>query len=189
MSTSSPTVSEGTSICQCDALSTGTNSITQCPASLSLSATLVAPTQGVHQTHTHINNGDWNTHGHMDTCTICDAKMSHMYHMYHKNTYLCRQKGRTFGTSISTLRKITQRLPSPCCPSISVILFHSFSHSFTCWPVLTHTHHTPTHITSTRAHSSPSLPLYISRRAHHNGCTSPESFSTDTCVALSLMNT
>lgn len=70
--------------------------------------------------------------------------------------------------------------------SVSVILFHSF----TLWSLYTHTHrhihHTPTHITLTRAHSIPSLPLYVSRRAHHNGCRSPESFSATTCLALSL---
>lgn len=66
MSTSFPAVSEGTSICQCDALSTGANSITQCPASLSLSATLLAPTLA----YIHISSQQRleHTHRHMVSC-------------------------------------------------------------------------------------------------------------------------
>lgn len=53
MSTSLAAVSVGVSICQCDALSSGTNSITQHPASLSLSASPPSSHPGpMHQAHT-----------------------------------------------------------------------------------------------------------------------------------------
>lgn len=98
MSTSFPAVSEGTSICQCDALSTGTNSITQCPAPLSLSATLPAPALAARAPGSYTQAADTGTytHGHMVsckhkhvgyTCTVWDAvtKLSQMYElMYNK---------------------------------------------------------------------------------------------------------
>lgn len=86
MSTSSPAVSEGTSICQCDALWTGTDSITQCPASLSQLSTLLAPTRArAWGTHKQITATKTHFQGHMTSCkhkhisythrhTICDAE-------------------------------------------------------------------------------------------------------------------
>lgn len=55
-------------------------------------------------------------------------------------------------------------------------LIDSLIHSVACICTHTGTRTTLLHITLTSAHSSPSLPLYISRRALYNGCTSPESF-------------
>lgn len=97
----------------------------------------------------------------------------HIYKHSHRNTHT--EKGGTFGTSVSTLMKITLLLLSIYL-SDSHTLIDSLIHSVACICTHTGTRTTLLHITLTSAHSGPSLPLYISRRALYNGCTSPESF-------------
>lgn len=152
MSTSSPAVSEGTSVCQCDALSTGPNSITQCPASLSLSATLQAP--------------DTHTYNHM--VSSCKHK-----HVGHTRTIRVVENEATRGHKTNTwdrrLMKITLSLPSVyLCDSPSLI--QSLTHSHT------HIHDTLPHTLPWQELIDAPLPLYVSTRAPRNGCTSTESF-------------
>lgn len=186
MSTSFPPVSEGTSICHRDALSAGANSITQCPASLSLSATLAAVTPAA------------------CIMLIYPSSQQRLEHNMHTRTrpvtrhgprsikwVKCMSSWTTNSPTVTQLmRDLHQHLwditPSP----LSIYLSDSYTHSLAGWSSAhTLTHHTPTHITLTRAHSNSSLPLYICSRSHCNGCTSSGSFSAATRAALSLMST
>lgn len=66
-------------------------------------------------------------------------------------------------------------------PPRAVVLRHLHIRRHIRPPSHPHTRRTPTQITVTRACSDPSpLPLYISRKPHHNGWTSQESSSTAT---------
>ena len=173
MSTSSPAVSEGTSICQCDALSTGLNSITQCPASLSLSATLQAPGTHTH-THTHTHT---KAHGQQ---LQTQARWPHTH-----DTGRCDYNEATHGHKTNTwdrrLMKITLSLqPVYLCDSPSLIqsLTHSHTHTHT------HTHNTLPHTLPWQELIDAPLPLHVSTLPPHNGCTSTRELFPQLLVRL-----
>lgn len=88
------------------------------------------------------------------------------------------------------MRDLHQHLRDIMLSLLSIYLSDSYTHSLAGWSSAhTLSHHTPTHITLTRAHSNSSLPLCICSRSHCNGRTSSKSFSAATRAALSLMST
>ncbi len=93
-----------------------------------------------HASSTHKQISDWNTHTHTnkhtDTWPIANISLLTTHAHYGMLLPRCIRcictcttaTCWTLGTSIIPLTRIA----SPCCLCISAILFHSFSHSFTC---------------------------------------------------------